>query len=80
MPPLPQGPYDIVYADPPWYCYGSQLKDAAAAKHYPPSCRKTRAQPPVRNIMARKSALFLWETCPRLNFAIELIERWGLIP
>ncbi|MBV8655414.1 MAG: DNA methyltransferase [Candidatus Eremiobacteraeota bacterium] len=78
MPPLPQGPYDIVYADPPWYYYGSQLKDAAATKHYPLMSQDELARLPVRNIMARKSALFLWATCPRLNFAIELIERWGL--
>ena len=33
LPPLPAGPYDVVYADPPWYYYGSSVKDAAAAKH-----------------------------------------------
>lgn len=78
LPPLPAGPYDIVYADPPWYYYGSELKDAAAAKHYPLMSQEELAQLPVRRMMAKRGALFLWATCPRLNFAISLIERWGL--
>lgn len=78
LPALPAGPYDIVYADPPWYYYGSPIKDAAAAKHYPLAQLDDLARLPVRDIMSRRAALFLWATCPRLNFAIELIESWGL--
>lgn len=78
LPPLPAGPYEIVYADPPWSYYGSQLKDAAAAKHYPLMTQDELAALPVRALMAKRAALFLWATCPRLNFAIELLARWGL--
>jgi N6-adenosine-specific RNA methylase IME4 len=78
LPPLPAGPYDIVYADPPWFYYGSQIKDAAAAKHYPLMSQEDLADLPVRKIMAKRAALFMWATCPRLNFAIELIKNWGL--
>lgn len=78
LPPLPLGPYDIVYADPPWFYYGSKIKDAAAAKHYPLMSLDDLANLPVRRIMSKRSALFLWATCPRLDFAIELIGRWGL--
>lgn len=78
LPPLPAGPYDIVYADPPWYYYGSKIKDAAAGKHYPLMSQEELASLPVRDMMSKRAALFLWATCPRLNFAIELIERWGL--
>ena len=78
LPPLPAGPYDIVYADPPWYYYGSPVKDAAAAKHYPLMQPADLARLPIRELMNRRAALFLWATCPRLNFAIELIETWGL--
>jgi N6-adenosine-specific RNA methylase IME4 len=28
--------------------------------------------------MNKRAALFLWSTGPRLDFAIDLIERWGL--
>ena len=78
LPPFPPGPYDIVYADPPWFYYGSRVKDAAAAKHYPLLSLDDLARLPVRNIMGKRAALFLWATCPRLDFAIELIARWGL--
>ncbi len=78
LPPFPQRTYDIVYADPPWFYYGSQIKDAAAAKHYPLMSQQDLAGLPVRSIMAKKAALFLWATGPRLNFAIELIQKWGL--
>lgn len=78
LPPLPKGPYDIVYADPPWFYYGSQIKDAAAAKHYPLMNQDDLFKLPVKEMMSKRAALFLWATCPRLNFAIDLIERWGL--
>lgn len=78
LPPFPSGPYDIVYADPPWWYYGSRLKDAAAAKHYPLMTQDDLAKLPVRAIMPKRGALFLWATCPRLNFAIDLIAKWGL--
>jgi len=78
LPPFPAKRYDIVYADPPWYYYGSQVKDAAAAKHYPLMSQDELARLPVRSIMNKRAALFLWSTGPRLNFAIDLIESWGL--
>lgn len=67
-----------MYADPPWYYYGSQLKDAAAAKHYPLMTQDELAALPVRNMMGKRAALFMWATCPRLDFAIDLIAKWGL--
>jgi N6-adenosine-specific RNA methylase IME4 len=77
-PPLPAGTFDIVYADPPWFYYGSQIKDAAAAKHYPLMSQEDLARLPVRSIMSKRAALFMWATGPRLDFALDLIARWGL--
>jgi N6-adenosine-specific RNA methylase IME4 len=78
LPPFPTRTYDIVYADPPWFYYGSQIKDAAAAKHYPLMDQAELAKLPLRSIMNKRAVLFLWSTGPRLNFAINLIEAWGL--
>ncbi len=36
------------------------------------------ARLPVRDLMAKRAALFLWATGPRMHMAIELIHRWGL--
>lgn len=78
LPELPQARYDIAYVDPPWYYYGSPVKDAAAAKHYPLMSLEELAAIDVRAILNKRAAVFMWATCPRLNFAIELIAAWGL--
>jgi len=78
VPVLPKGPFDIVYADPPWSYYGSPIKDAAAGKHYALMTQDALAELPLRDIMAKRAALFLWATGPRLHLALELVERWGL--
>lgn len=78
LPPLPNKRYDIVYVDPPWYYYGSPVKDAAAAKHYPLMSLEELAAIDLRAILSKRAAVFMWATCPRLNFAIDLINAWGL--
>jgi N6-adenosine-specific RNA methylase IME4 len=78
LPPLPDARYDIVYLDPPWYYYGSPVKDAAAAKHYPLMTVEQLAQIDVRSILAKSAVVFMWATCPRLDFALKLLEAWGL--
>jgi N6-adenosine-specific RNA methylase IME4 len=78
LPPLPSARYDIVYLDPPWYYYGSPVKDAAAAKHYPLMTVEQLAQIDVRSILSKSAAVFMWATCPRLDFALKLIVAWGL--
>ncbi len=78
VPSLPPGPFEIVYADPPWSHYGSPIKDAAAAKHYALMSQDALAHLPVRSIMAKRAALFLWATGPRMHLAIELVQRWQL--
>lgn len=75
---MPKRRYDIVYLDPPWHYYGSGVKDAAAAKHYPLMSQEELAALPVRDVLNKKAAVFMWATGPRLHYAIELIERWGL--
>ena len=78
LPPLPDKRYDIVYVDPPWYYYGSPVKDAAAAKHYPLMSLDELAAIDVRRMLNKRAAVFVWAACPRLNFAIALVEAWGL--
>lgn len=78
LPPLPDKSYDIVYTDPPWYYYGSPVKDAAAGKHYPLMSLAELAEIDVRHMLNRRAAVFMWATCPRLDFALRLIEAWGL--
>lgn len=78
LPSLPTRQYDIVYVDPPWHYYGSAVKDAAAAKHYPLMTVDELAAIDVGGILNKRAAVFMWATCPRLDFALKLIEAWGL--
>jgi N6-adenosine-specific RNA methylase IME4 len=78
LPPLPGKRYDIAYVDPPWHYYGSPIKDAAAAKHYPLMTLDELAQIDVRRLLNKRAAMFLWATCPRLNYAIDLLREWKL--
>jgi N6-adenosine-specific RNA methylase IME4 len=76
--PFPEGPFDIVYADPPWPMWGDPYKNAAAAKHYNLMSMQELCALPVRKIMSKRSVLFLWVTCPRMDLGVDLIRSWGL--
>jgi N6-adenosine-specific RNA methylase IME4 len=75
---LPQGPFDVILADPPWAYYGQQDKWAAAAKFYPTAPDGVLETLPVPALLAPRGVLFLWATSPRLDAALGLIRAWGL--
>ena len=77
MIPFPNKKYDIIVADPPWSYFGDKNKNAAAGKHYDLMSQEELAALPVKDLANKKAALFLWATCPRLDFAIDMINRWG---
>jgi N6-adenosine-specific RNA methylase IME4 len=74
---LPQGPFDVILLDPPWSHYGAQDKWGAAAKFYPCLSDEELKQMPLQGLAKKSSVVFCWATCPRLNFAISLLEHWG---
>jgi len=78
LPPFPARRYEIAYVDPPWYYYGSPIKDAAAGKHYPLMSLDELAAIDLRRMLSARAAVFLWATCPRLDFALKLVDAWGL--
>ena len=75
---LPLNSYQIVYADPPWDYYGDPNKSQAAGKHYSLMSIEELSALPVSSIMAKRSILLLWATCPKLDVAIDLIRAWNL--
>lgn len=72
------GPYDIVYADPPWMYTGSPDKDQAAGKHYELLSDEALRALPVKGLFKRDTVVFLWVTSPRLDAGIDLLRAWGL--
>ena len=80
--------YEIIYTDPPWSYNsrkaGAERKDktkfgGGAEKHYPlmEDDELLALKPLVESWAASDCALFMWATCPRLDFGIRLIEHWG---
>ena len=70
--------YDVIMIDPPWSYFGSTTKNAAAGKHYSLMSQEELAKIELKSLLKKKGMVFVWATCPRLNFAIEMIKSWGL--
>ncbi len=80
---LPEGIYDVIYADPPWqYCNAIQ-KWGPAELHYPTMniqeiCKyKDSNGTQVQEKFADDAILFLWVTNPFLRDAFPIIDAWG---
>ncbi|MDQ3672412.1 MAG: MT-A70 family methyltransferase [Actinomycetota bacterium] len=73
-PALPEGPFEIVYADPPWQL-GNPDGPYAPEQHYPTlplAAIKALALPAPEH-----AVLFLWAVNCLLPQALEVMEAWG---
>lgn len=77
-PHWPQGPLDVILADPPWDYYGSPDKWAAAGKHYPLMGDAELEALPVSAILAPAAVVFMWVTSSTVARAIDCLKAWGL--
>ncbi len=73
-PPLPQGPFELILADPPW-SYGSPDSDFAPERHYPTMTLSELKQ--LRLPAADDCVLFCWAVNCLLLDALELVRAWG---
>jgi len=71
--------YDIVYADPPWwYPRTSTFNRTGASSYYDLLSYQEMLALDIRRFCNPRAAVFLWATCPRLDFALECLKAWGL--
>lgn len=68
--------YNIIYADPPWK-YNDKGCSGAAEKIYPTMTIKELVELPISEIAEKDCILFMWATYPKIQEALELIEKWG---
>ncbi len=82
--------YDLIYIDPPWW-YNSrktwwERKNKIkfwgwAMKHYP--LMRDEELLNFKNVISslanKDCIMFMWATCPRLDFAIELMKYWWFV-
>jgi ParB-like chromosome segregation protein Spo0J len=72
--PLPEGPFELIYADPPWQL-GSPDSEYAPENHYP-----TMATEEISALAipaAKDAVLFLWAVNFLLPQALEMIRAWA---
>jgi len=78
-PPLPDGKYSVIYADPPWPV-GSMVMDkwdSPIEDKYPTMTIDEIASLPVVDRAADDCSLFLWTTHTFLPDALRVINEWG---
>lgn len=77
-PPLPQGKYSVIYADPPWL-FQAGFSGRSTQQHYPVMSldRIVALGTGVRRIAADDAVLLLWTTAPHLADALRVVEAWG---
>lgn len=76
-PDLPDGIYDVIYADPPWkYDFAPHKQGYKIEQHYPTMELEEICKLDVSSICADDSVLFLWATAPKLSQAGAVLEAW----
>lgn len=84
FPPLPNGKFEVLYADPPWD-YKGQLQHngkggrdtGGAVRHYSTVTLDDLIELDVPGITADNALLFMWTSSPHLDQAINLGKEWG---
>ena len=78
MTDLPQGPFDIIYADPPWHYGGAIFGPKFDVNiYYPTMPLEEICAIPVETVCAENSLLFLWTTSPMVPSALKVGAAWG---
>ncbi len=77
-PPLPEGPFRVIVADPPWL-YSGRANDAThrSANPYPSMSIEDIAALPVVDRAHKDCVLWLWTTNAHLPEAWKIIDAWG---
>jgi len=73
-PKLPEGEFDVIYADPPWK-YEFAETDGTADIHY--EAMETKDISSLLIPSAKDAILFLWATNPKLQDALKVMKDWG---
>jgi len=81
-PPLPEGTYPVLYADPPWQYNDARValpgwQGSAAAHHYATMPTDDICALPIASIIAPDAVLFCWATFPMLPDGLRVVAAWG---
>ena len=74
-PEMPDGEFDLIYADPPWAYDFQESKSRMIENHY-----ETMDIEDIKDLdipAAKNSVCYMWTTSPKLKQGIETLESWG---
>ena len=74
---LPDGEFELIYADPPWRYDFQESKSRMIENHYPTMEIDSIKDMDVDVIAADDCVLYMWTTTPKLKEGIETLEAWG---
>lgn len=74
-PPLPDGVFNVIYADPPWRYQFSPTYSREVEKNYPTMSLEEICA--IKIPVAEDAILFLWATSPKLEEAMMVVREWG---
>jgi N6-adenosine-specific RNA methylase IME4 len=74
---LPDGVFDLIYADPPWRYDFPVTASREIENHYQTLTVPEIAALDIASIAAKDAVLFLWATAPKVPEALQVAERWG---
>jgi N6-adenosine-specific RNA methylase IME4 len=80
-PELPEGKYQVIYADPPWQYaqeqHSKEKQDTILETHYPTMPTEDICRIPVQELTGDNAVLFIWTTSPKLFEVKQVIDAWG---
>ena len=82
-PILPEGKFDVIYADPPWRYEFSETEPRSIEAHYATLSLEEICNyrdgngTPVQEKFADNAVLFLWAPQPKIREALQVIKDWG---
>ena len=77
-PPLPDGKYSLILADPPWRYEHMISASREIENHYPTMDTDDICKLGVNEIAAEDTMLFLWSTAPHIEQALRVITLYRL--
>ena len=82
-PPLPDGVYRVIYADPPWKYNDELIEGYGAATHHYQTlsidelCEYSVDDRYIKDLAGDNAVLFMWVVEPMLEDAFKVINAWG---
>lgn len=74
-PDMPDGPFDVIYADPPWEYWHPISESRKIENHY-----ETMDLEEIKQLdipAADDCVLYLWATSPKVAEAVDVVRSWG---